>query len=355
MKLPYRARDSFALPLGNGESAPATILACHHRFVDIAVADRELRVFDDALVLHRWQVRRGEALPRLRLVTPGMTQESSAAMSPARAERTIAAALGVASFDDATRTVHEMHDDVTEAYLAALPSGALLAWGKSLSAPTIEHIRNHVATRAGTRLRLQAAAAKQAPEFASFALQELTLAGPCTVAVPFAHVRELTLDTPLEQRTLAELFPKLTTLRISAGARHVDLRAIARVAQLEHLDLSHVSVVGETLEYLAPLRSLRALRLARLDELRLLRGLDALTKLRTLSIEHLHLDTLAPLPLCTSLEQLELLGMWQFTIEDAAWLHDLPRLVRAEVDIGGRRKNLELYRRARWAHPWPTF
>jgi hypothetical protein len=27
--------------------------------------------------------------------------------------------------------------------------------------------------------------------------------------------------------------------------------------------------------------------------------------------------------------------------------------VRAEIDIGGRRKNVELNRRARWAYPWP--
>jgi len=276
-------------------------------------------------------------------------------MSPARAERTIAAALGVASFDEAPRAVFEMHDEITETHLAALPSGALLAWSRLLSATAIAYIRNHVAMRADTRLRLQDAAATQAPEFAGFAFRELTLSGPYSVVVPFPRVRELMLDAPLGQHMLAELFPNLQALRIAASAKRVDLRAIARLAQLEHLDLSHVSAVGEALEHLAPLQNLRALRLARLDELRSLRGIDALANLRTLSVEHLYVDTLAPLPLCTSLEQLELHGMWQFAIDDVAWLHDLPRLVRADIDIGGRRKNLELYRRASWAYPWPTF
>jgi len=349
VKLPYHVGDSFELPLGNGESTPATIVACHHHFVDIAVADRQLRVFDDALVLHRWQVQRGEAVPRLRFATLGMT------MSPARTERTVAASLGVGTFDDATRAVYEMHDGITDAYLGSLPSGALLAWTIPLADATLERVRSRVASRPDTRLRLHDAAALQVSVFANVAFQELTLAGPCSLDVPFAHVRELTLDAPFAQAALAEIFPAVTTLRVAAGAKRVDLHAVARMRHLEHLDLSHVSAAGETLESLAPLRSLRALRVARLDEMRSLRGLDALAGLDTLSLEHLYLDTVALLPQCTSLEQLGLYGMWQLTIDDVAWLHELPRLVRAEIDIGGRRKNLELYRRARWAYPWPTF
>ncbi len=53
------------------------------------------------------------------------------------------------------------------------------------------------------------------------------------------------------------------------------------------------------------------------------------------------------------LEQLELDGLWQFDVPDVEPLLAMPALVRAKVDIGGRRKNVELYKRARWAYPWP--
>jgi hypothetical protein len=53
------------------------------------------------------------------------------------------------------------------------------------------------------------------------------------------------------------------------------------------------------------------------------------------------------------LAQLELLGFWHWNLSDAMPLTERRQLVRAEIDIGGRRKNVELYRRARWAYPWP--
>jgi hypothetical protein len=356
VKLPYRTGDSFELPLGNGESAPATIVASHHHFVEIAVADRVLRVYDGAFALHRWHVvRPAHHDTKVPVPTTCHLEPGQRTVSPARLERTIAAHLGVALFDDATRAVYEMHDEITAAHLESLPDGALLAWSHPLAESTLERVRNRVASNPDMRLRLHNAAASQATAFVEMAIQELVLAGPCKLNAPFGHVRELTLNTPLEQGTLAEVFPSLKALRVMAGAKRVNPRAIARVAGLEHLDLSHVSGGPETLEQLAPLAKLRALRVARLDGVRSLRGLDALTSVKTLSVEHLHLDTLAPLPLCASLEQLELHGMWQFTIDDMAWLPDLPRLVRAEIDIGGRRKNLELYRPGRYAYPWPTF
>jgi hypothetical protein len=40
-------------------------------------------------------------------------------------------------------------------------------------------------------------------------------------------------------------------------------------------------------------------------------------------------------------------------LNDLMPLTQHPALIRAEIDIGGRRKNVELYRRAHWAHPWP--
>ncbi len=58
---------------------------------------------------------------------------------------------------------------------------------------------------------------------------------------------------------------------------------------------------------------------------------------------------------CTgsTLEQLELLDLWQLELGDVMPLCELPHLVRAQIDVGGRRKNVELYRRAAWAYPWP--
>jgi hypothetical protein len=349
VKLPYRSGDSFELPLGDGTFVHATISACHHHVVDITVADRALRVFDDALVLHRWHACKGEP-------HQGHPEHvEGPPVGPAHAERIVATWRSVAAFDDSPIAVYEMHDGVTDEWLASLPHAAWLAWSRPLEAGALAHLRTYAESTCSTRLRLHGPAAAQLDAFAGAPIHELALAGPFHTSLTFANVRELTLDTPFDGHDLAQTFPNLRTLRIAAGAKRVDLSALGGLARLEVLDCSHVGLAQSDLEPLAGLQTLRALRLARVDGLHVLRGLERMPALYALAIEHQHLDSLAPLPSCVSLVQLELQGMWQYTIDELAWLHALPRLVRADVDIGGRRKNLELYRRGRWAYPWPVF
>ena len=102
----------------------------------------------------------------------------------------------------------------------------------------------------------------------------------------------------------------------------------------------------------AHLRELRSLRLNRITGMR---SADALVpvELNTIALEDMHeLERVDGLARIASLEQLELLGLWQFEIDDVTWALNSERLRRAEIDIGGRRKNIELYRRAQWAYPW---
>ncbi|HUN29931.1 MAG TPA: hypothetical protein VMV65_08985 [Alphaproteobacteria bacterium] len=259
MKLPYRAGDSFALPLGDGTSAPAEILACDHHTVDIAVAGLELRgVSDRALVLRRWRrsgrpsVGRTSCAPDLHPHRAGKPW-----IGPAHAERIAATHLGVANLE-----------------LAPL------------------HVRN-----------------RWKPEFSTDA----------------RYVRVAQRGGTLDPRELAGRFP-----------------------QVEAFDCSGVALTS--LDFPA---SLRALRLARIDSPVDLRELARLP-LDTLHLEHLRevrgIDALVQ---WDSLEQLEMLGFWQLELDDVWPLLDLRNLVRADIDIGGRRKNVELYRRANWAYPWP--
>lgn len=359
MKLPYRTGDSFALPLGNGEAATAMIVACDHHVVKIAVGEQRLRVYDEALVLHRWHRIDGGSSLDYADATLGMTKLGAhydKVVGPAHAERIIASARGIATFDDARLTVLEVNDETSSVRLDALAAQSLLSWSEPLALSALGRVLTWCESRGDAQVRLHASASSQAAAFANVPLAELTLAGPFDPTIRFEGVPELTLDTPLGAASLERSFPNLRALRVGWGARSVDLTALRGLADLEHFDLSHLELEGATsLEALTGLPALRDLRVARLHGLRSLAGLERM-ELRALCIqEQSQLESLAPLHACASLEQLELLGMWQWAIEDMEWAFKLPALVRAQIDIGGRRKNVELYRQARWAYPWPVF
>ena len=264
MKLPYRAGDSFALPLGDGTSTSATILACDHHTVDIAVADIVLRgVSDRALVLHRWKTIRptfGRSHILCSEPSPascGLASNTNRWLGPAHAERIIATRLGIANLELSPLHVHNRWNPV----------------------------------------------------------------------YPFdsRYLRIAERGRTLDPRELAQQYPLLEVLECSGVA-------------LTSLDFP---------------RSLRALRLVRIETPVDLREL-AVLPLRVLALEHLrHARGIDALARWNSLEQLEMLGFWQLELDDVMPLVELQHLVRAEIDIGGRRKNVELYKRANWAYPWP--
>ena len=165
--------------------------------------------------------------------------------------------------------------------------------------------------------------------------------GIANLALPPLHIRagEWRPEFPRDSRYL----------RIADRGFTLDPRELAqRYPLLEVLECSGVGLTS--LEF--P-RTLRALRLARVTTPVDLRALAALP-LHTLALEQLReVRGVEALANWTSLEQLEMLGFWQLELDDVMPLVQLQGLVRAEIDIGGRRKNVELYRRAAWAYPWP--
>jgi hypothetical protein len=294
VKLPYRAGDSFAIPIGDGRLFPAVITACEHRVVEFDVYEpagghlASLRAWDRAFVLHRW--KRGAPFDRLRMTMPvdrlGMT------IGPALAERIVA----------------------TQAGIAGLVQPAL-----SLKAGVFS--RNYPCIRT----------AEDLAERRGAALEYCIVAGD------------------VELNAVAAAFPNLRQLRI-AGRSRVDARTLAGFHELSALDLSGVELVSPDALTALPLRALRLARLQQRIDLRTFAPL----RLRALSLEWLRdlrgVDSLAQ---WNSLEQLEMLGFWQFGLDELMPLVDQANLIRAEIDIGGRRKNVELYRRANWAYPWP--
>ena len=288
MKLPYRAGDSFALPLGDGSHVRAQIVARNHHTVDIAVNDLEpIRASDRALVLHRWRLIANE--PIARSGAPAQAYWTG----PARVERLVATQLGVAPLQLHPLTVHEGR--FTRSYACARSDDDLRA----------------LARRGVTAL---------------------IVAGPVNLG------------------GIAALFPELRALRIAVRDFEVDARVLAACVRLQVLDLSGVSLTN--IDALAALGDLRAIRFARM------RRFD-LREIADLRAEAISLESIADvhgisaLTKRSNLLQVELLDLWPCALEEVMPLVESPQLVRAYVDIGGRRKNVELYRRAQWAYPWP--
>jgi hypothetical protein len=143
--------------------------------------------------------------------------------------------------------------------------------------------------------------------------------------------------------------PDSRYVRITGRGVTLDPRDLAQqFPQLEVLDCSGIALTS--LEFPPTLRALRLARVATAVDLRDLAALP----LHTLALEQLRdVRGVESLAHWHSLEQLEMLGFWQLELDDVMPLVRLPRLVRAEIDVGGRRKNVELYRRTTWAYPWP--
>jgi hypothetical protein len=135
-------------------------------------------------------------------------------------------------------------------------------------------------------------------------------------------------------------------MRIAERGMTLDPRTLP--PDLEALDCSGVALMS--LDFPPALRALRLAWISTPVDLR---------ELVTLPLQTLHLEELRELrgveglARLTQLQQLEMLGFWQLTLAYVEPLLAHRNLVRAEIDIGGRRKNVELYKRANWAYPWP--
>ncbi len=351
MKLPYRLGDSFALPLGNGKCARGSIVACEHHVVVVRVhlneaSSLDLRVSDDALVLYRWKTDgRGD----LRGAAPANPQNEYW-MHASRAERIAAAALGVAHPRERTVRVREIRDGNAAAALAELDDDCTLSLTQRVSHATIERIRAAIFEHPGVTVRFNGNAARHIAQFAQTPLTRVSLAGRLEQNAKILSLRHLDLAQGDGIGDVARNFPNAESLRIAGGDCPIRLRDLRALDKLRVLDLSflHVTHAGE----FNALSQLTALRLNRVTGIRTMEPVAELP-LRTIAIADLpELQRLDALARVESLEQLEVRGLWQFEIADLQWTLDRDRLVRAEIDIGGRRKNIELYRRSHWAYPW---
>lgn len=344
MKLPYRRGDVIALPLGDGRTTRAQIVDTEHRLVILSVFDSEdkpiavLRVSDDALVHLRWKLlERG--------VAPKDVPEAENAywMPSARAERIAGGRLGVAVPPARNRNVLEVRED---AIPVSIVEGMTLSWNQPLSDPALNRIRALVESSSNIGIRLDECACTQARSISSWHFMRLSLAGECERLAPMAHVRELDLFAHVP----VQFFPKVKRLRL-LGRRHFDAHQLIALPRLEHLELHGLSLERPSRFLNCP--ALRELRISRVTGLEKARHV-ALPQLRALALDDIgdlsEIDTLREM---TALDQLELRGFWQYELPEMEWLLNMPALKRAEFDIGGRRKNIELYRRANWAYPWP--
>jgi len=351
VKLPYRLGDSFALPLGNGQFARSCIVQCEHRVVVIRAWIGEeswldLRVSDDAFVLHRWQRDGNIDLNG----TPQPQPENRYWMHAARAERLVAAALGAPHPRERKIRVRELRDDNAAIALTELDDDCVLTLTERVSNATLERICAAIRNHPRVMIRLDGEAATQLDTLAETPVTRCSLAGSVQRIPPITTLRHLDLEDASQLDAVASAFPNLESLRVSQRGAAVNIQSLTSLRNLRSLDLSLVHVADAAC--FAQLAQLRALRLNRMTGMTTMDALAPLT-LRMLAVEHLYqLQRVESLARISSLEQVELRGLWQFEIAGVQWALECERLMRAEIDIGGRRKNVELYRRAHWAYPW---
>ncbi len=354
MKLPYRVGDSCALPLGDGRRTRARIVGHVHHLVDLAIEDASgrdvlvVRTTDRALVLQRWQ-RIARANAQVDTAVPRHPR----IVGPAHAERLAARALGAAIPDErplAVRMLHR-HTDLGP-LLGALSGDAMLVLSEPLAPAALALLRAWCEAHPSATIRLDGEGATQLADVASWPVSRVVLAGEVSLAgITAPRVRWLDLLVPLATAAVVDAFPELTSLRASALRAELDVAALARLHALRALDCSHVRLRGA--DALPRLRALRALRVASVEQPPSPEAIAALP-LHALAIEAQGtLGDLRALARCAALQELELRELWQFAIEDVTFVHEMRALQRVEIDIGGRRKNVELYRRASWAYPWP--
>jgi hypothetical protein len=133
---------------------------------------------------------------------------------------------------------------------------------------------------------------------------------------------------------------------VTAAASLRDLRAL-RVLDVESAGIDDADAAFG-------LRLLE-LRLANVVPVRTLAALRDHPTLQTLALAGLiDVDDLGPIATITGLESLDLRGFWQCSVDDVAFAASMASLRRLHLDIGGRRKNEEIYRRRSLAEPLPT-
>jgi hypothetical protein len=343
----------FALPLLDGRSCRGMIDRANHRVVDVRIYTPDgaalllqARVRDRALAEGRWPIEPGrEVLQPLDAAGP--------VLEPGVVERMVLAALhgqplSMASF------VREMHGAFDAAALAPLPDGVRINLRRRLESAQIDALAAWSHDRPRASFGIFGSAREQLGEIVERVQPSrlvLDARDGNGLAHPSCGVRVLDWNGALPTTGFAA-FPDLRVMHVDARGARIK-RDLALPEALDVLDLRNARI-DDLAALLAPHVNLRVLRLARIEGCTSLEPLRALAHLQALYLEHLvALDGLEPLLAMHALRSLDLRGAWQFTIDDLAEVVALPSLRALRVDIGGRRKNVELYRRRVLAEPLP--
>lgn len=326
MKRPYRVGDVFGVPLPRAAQARGVVVALGARCATLAFDDLVLRVGDEALTLHRWPVT-GRAADFHAASYP--QPESPRIEAPEIVQERLAARTAGRAWVRPHLTVRDVHALVVTEALRDAPSDARLQWRDALEANDVRAIEAWFTKNLGATLRPYGAAREHAP---SRSLLRATVS------------RERVLESADVTRD-ADLVREIALQRLVARGRPGTAFDARRLAAYPTLQSFHIS--GMQLEHASAIAELPKLRSLSLRSVRGLRDLAWLerTSLEALSLDGvLGVDDVSPIERIATLRQLELRGAWQLSLTDVAWLREAPALEGLTLDIGGRRKNLEIFK-----------
>lgn len=331
MKRPYSVGDVFGVPFGGADYARGVVVALGVRCATLAFDDLVLRVGDEALTLQRWPVT-GRAADFHAASYP--LAESPRIEAPEIVQERLAARAAGRAWMRRHLIVRDVQAPIVAETLREAPADARVQWRDPLEANDLRAIQAWFERNPRATLRPYGAARDHAP---SRALLRASIS------------REGVLETADVTRD-ADLVREIAVQRLVARGRPGDAFNARLLATYPTLESLHVS--GMQLDHasaIAELPNLRSLSLRNVRGLRDLAWLDR-APLTHLSLDGmLGVDDVSPIERMTSLRHLELRGAWQLSLADVAWLRDAPNLVGLTLDIGGRRKNLEIFK----AHPRP--
>ena len=257
---------------------------------------------------------------------------------------------------------------VTPAGLRALPPGACLFLREALPEAQARAVAGWLEDRSDATLRLEPPAFDVLRRLEGATPMRLLVAsGPPPQGLPpLERVECVTFFAGDAVAAWLRVLPAVRVVRVALRGARFDAAQLAQaslsgcsivegsVANLRALEATGLralelrDVAVERFDDVGALPQLRALRASAVERVRSLSGLSGHARLRSLWLQRLpHLERLSDLIALPSLESLELAGLWQFGMLEAEALYSLTRLTRASIDIGGRRKNIEIDKRLR--------
>jgi hypothetical protein len=250
--------------------------------------------------------------------------------------------------------------------LDALPANATLHLRDRPTQAEVEEISNWLEVRPESTLRVEPPACELLDGFGTLPFNlELDRGAVPPNGRSFDRVARVTFSGARYAGGWLECFPNAHVVRVDLHGETMDaagvalerltalslvegtvtnLAALDRALELRTLELRDVAL--DSFEPVGRLHALRSLRLCAVERVGSLAPMRGHRKLTDLWLERLpHLLSLRDLGALPALESLALIALWQFGMAEAETLYGIPTLRRASIDIGGRRKNVEISKR----------